>query len=156
MPIWWRRRDANQHLKGIFVTDASGANVEQPIEPTFAADGSCGVITFAPSGSSPTYYAYYLPYHQSGGGAHLEFHWANCTSHGRECVLASPLAAQDGAAGCSSIAASAGATVTALESRPTPVGSDRIDFFNMSFCFIYTIFILQIQNMDMFCSVRVR
>ena len=59
---------------------------------SLAVQSDCGVVTF----SSPTlqpgrYYAYYLPYRQSGGGAGLHFSWLGCNatdnSHTNPCIL---------------------------------------------------------------------
>jgi hypothetical protein len=127
VPIWWRRRDQNPHLKGVFITDSNGAAVQPAAPPTFAADGSCGVVTFSPKQIPAVYYVYYLPYHQAGGGAWLHFHWANCTSHGPECVHALFSTQEDKV--CDGLGTSINVV---LQSRPTPAGSDKIDFFKLS------------------------
>ena len=78
--IWWRRRDDRPELKGVIVTNAAGAIVHST---TTLVEGACGIVTFDVSDAASDsnagdaiYFAYYLPYWQSGGGAHLHFHWS--------------------------------------------------------------------------------
>ena len=42
--VFWRRRDANPHAKGIFVTDSKGAVVAQSNVPLVS--GTCGAVSF--------------------------------------------------------------------------------------------------------------
>ena len=79
--IWWRRRDDKPELKSVIVTDATGAIVHSTVT---LIEGACGIVTFditkaasdLNSVGDATFFAYYLPYWQSGGGAHLHFHWS--------------------------------------------------------------------------------
>ena len=77
--IWWRRRDDRPELKGVIVTDVKGAIVKST---TTLVEGACGIVSFDVSREASKvddgdaiFFVYYLPYWQSGGGAHLHFHW---------------------------------------------------------------------------------
>jgi hypothetical protein len=123
--IWWRRRDANPEVKSVVVHDAAGQPVAQPTAAQISA--SCGTVTFTPDGATE-YRIYYLPYHQSGGGANLHFHWEGCASHERECVLgagAAPAAEPDA---CAAVGNNTAASVVALEGRPTSAAVERPGF----------------------------
>lgn len=75
--VYWRRRDPNPEIKGVIVTDESGAG---GFDVTADVTSDCGVVSFTRPGlSAGTYFLYYLPFIQDNGGAWLEFHWGNCT-----------------------------------------------------------------------------
>ena len=120
--IFWRRRDPNLDVKLPVITDAAGASV-QLVSAHY--ERSCGVLTFEASAAG-TYYVYYLPWVQKGQGAHLAFHWWNCSDQSdRRCVT--EVAGRDVAVSvrssaaepsqCGAEAAGASAAVVALESR---------------------------------------
>ena len=86
---------------------------------------------------------YYLPYHQSGTGAQLHFHWYNCTDrHDRSCAMASqPLPARpqltltaSSPAACTAPAAAGTvrAAVVAIEGRQVSSSSGPADFHALS------------------------
>ena len=111
--VYWRRRDPNLNAKLVVVTDAAGrhmAVVSAHIER------SCGVLTFEAGAGPATYFVYYLPYVEKGGGARLAFHWWNCSDQAdRRCITTTELAAADPSQ-CTAAAAGV-STVVALESR---------------------------------------
>ena len=141
--IWWRRRDTHPERKAVLVTDDK-ANPVALVAPPLVS-GPCGVISFVPNGAA-LYHVYYLPYHQSGTGAELRFHWYNCTDrHDRSCamaslpVLASPLLAPpqppaSSPAACTAPAAAgaARAAVVAIEGRQVSSSSGPADFHALS------------------------
>ena len=106
--IFWRRRDANPSVKAVVVTDSDGNWI--PAE-TSAVEAGCGVVSFRPSAGAGIYYAYYLPHFQTGGDAHIHFHWYNCTEHNRTCVL------ESGAGACDTVDPDASRPVVRLETR---------------------------------------
>ena len=136
--IWWRRRDAHPERKAVLVTDDK-ANPISLLAPPLVS-GPCGVLSFVPNGAA-LYHVYYLPYHQSGTGAQLHFHWYNCTDrHDRSCAMASlPLAAQpqqpaSSPAACTAPAAAGTvrAAVVAIEGRQVSSSSGPADFHALS------------------------
>ena len=64
-------------LKSLVLTLENGTILDGLHADTVEPD--CGVVRFVPPTGLTTFYLYYLPHHQSGGGAGLHFHWFNCT-----------------------------------------------------------------------------
>ncbi len=90
-----------------------------------AVELGCGLVQLTPSSGPGTYYVYFLPYYQTGGGAWVHFHWFNCTTQGPECVL-SPVPSADAAGSvCTSALSTPGVTVTGLETRASLPTVDR-------------------------------
>ena len=116
--LFWRRRDHNPGLKAVVVTDAAGVQVPSSV---VALQAGCGVIKFEHAGVAGDYFVYYLPHFQTGGGAGVHFHWFNCTSQSRECVLETGLYAAGAADACAAVDAKAAALVVGLENRPNAV-----------------------------------
>ena len=114
--VFWRRRDHNPNYKAVVVTDAAGAQVQSSVS---ALQAECGVVHFAHTGPGD-YFLYYLPHHQTGGGAGVHFSWFNCSdpTHGRKCVLDDTAAEQQAPDACSIVDAAAAAVAVALENRP--------------------------------------
>ena len=119
--VFWRRRDPNLTLKLPVVTNAEGERMKLL---SAHLESVCGVLRFATDGPG-VYHVYYLPYVQSGGGAHLHFHWWNCTeTEDRGCVTSARVGEPAPAvtvrrtaepSQCEGV--TGGATVVALESR---------------------------------------
>ena len=57
----------------VVVTTETGAIV--PGVENVAVESDCGVIRWPSTAAGTTFYVYWLPHHQSGGGAGLHFHW---------------------------------------------------------------------------------
>ena len=125
--IFWRRRDPRPSNKTVVVTDSSGTPVHSI---TALLESGCGIVTFDSSGASGPFFVYYLPHYESGGDAQLHFHWYNCTSQTRDCVLYAShdvteqrlrAATQSHFLTCAAPLATASATVRGLENRPNAV-----------------------------------
>ena len=114
--IFWRRCEPNPALKAVVVTDASGADVPSKV---LSLQAECGSVSITHGGKTGPFFVYYLPHYQSGGGAGVHFHWFNCTSQGRQCVLDDSAAAD----ACATVDAEAAARVVGLENRPNAVAS---------------------------------
>jgi hypothetical protein len=86
--IFWRRRDPSPHVKAVVVADAAGNQVRSSV---VVLQPACGVVQFEPARGGGSYYVYYLPHYQSGGGPYLHFHWYGCTSQADDpsnpCIL---------------------------------------------------------------------
>jgi hypothetical protein len=109
--IWWRRNDVNPQVKAVVLTDSQGQRVATTSPPVVTS--ACGIIHFTPP-QPGIFFAYYLPYWESGGGAGLHFHWYNCTEHDRSCVLTT--APQDDP--CTNTIPIQSSSVSHLEYRP--------------------------------------
>jgi hypothetical protein len=120
--IFWRRRDHTPQIKAVVVTDAAGAQVQSSVS---ALQSGCGVVHFSHTGPGD-YFVYYLPHHQTGGGAGVHFTWFNCSdpTHGRKCVLEGAAAQQQRptADACATVDAAASSLALAYENRPNSYG----------------------------------
>ena len=105
-------------VQAVVVTDGAGAQVASSVS---VLQSECGVVDFRHTGAGE-YYVYYLPHHQTGGGAGVHFSWFNCTdpTHGRTCVL-DELTMPEGDR-CAAIDPAASSIVVALENRPNSYG----------------------------------
>ena len=119
--IFWRRRDPRPSNKSVVVTTADGKIVASHVA---LLQSECGIVTFSldPTASG-VYFVYYLAYYQTGGGAGLHFHWFNCTAETPDCVMDSTLessaALAHAAPTCDAPLATATASVSGLENRPS-------------------------------------
>eukprot|EP00041_Stephanoeca_diplocostata_P030302 m.914684 g.914684 ORF g.914684 m.914684 type:complete len:1236 (+) comp23730_c1_seq7:171-3878(+) len=131
--IFWRRRDPHPEVKGVIVMDSSDVAVSGAVP--ILIEQACGIVAFQHKGGSQdtTYYVYYLPYIESGGGAQLHFHWYNCTGEGPNCTLYTKTSQKAAASSISSDACASQiplapgvVSVTGLENRPNrPANTDR-------------------------------